>query len=176
MSRWMATPRQSDWEIAKRFGRYLLTKPRATLFYDWQSMPTELVAYSDTDWAGCKSTRRSTSGGMIMHGNHLIRSWSRMQNLVSLSSAEAELYGTVRASSELLGCRSLARDFGQGPSARLYADASAALGIIHRQGLGKVRHLDTNALWVQQAARAKLISYVKILGTRNPADMAQVSA
>ena len=70
--------------------------------------------------------------GVILHGSHVIRSWSRMQNFVAMSSAEAELYGTVRASCELLGIRSLARDVGRWVSGRLYADASAALGIIHR--------------------------------------------
>ena len=94
-----------------------------------------------------------------------------MQNLVSLSSAEAELYGVVRASSEALGCQSLARDLGCTRSIRVYADASAALGIVHRKGLGKVRHLDTSTLWVQQAAYSKKISYDKVLGTLNPADM-----
>ena len=171
LSRWMSAPRRSDWEPMKRLGRYLLTSPRATLFFEWQRMPTEILAFSDTDWAVCKISRRSTSGGMIFHGKHMIRSWSRAQNLVALSSAEAELYGTVRASGELLGIRSLARDFGHFLRGRLYADASAALGIIHRQGLGKLRHLDTNALWVQQAARMKLIEFLKILGTDNPADM-----
>ena len=80
-----------------------------------------------------------------------------MQSLVALSSAEAGFYGTVKASTELLGIRSLAFDFGYPLRARVFADASAALGTIHRQGLGKVRHLHINALWVQQAARAKVI-------------------
>ena len=109
--------------------------------------------------------------GVILHGSHVIQSWSRMQNLVAMSSAEAELYGTVRASCELLGIRSLARDFGRWMQGRLYADASAALGIIHRQGLGKLRHIDTSALWVQQAARSKMIEYLKVLGDVNPADI-----
>ena len=107
-----------------------------------------------------------------MHGAHMIRSWSRMQNLVALSSAEAELYGTVRASAELLGCRSMAKDLGHHLGARVYADASAALGIIHRQGLGKLRHIDTSALWLQQAARQKLIAFTKVAGEHNPADIA----
>ena len=94
-----------------------------------------------------------------------------MQNLVSLSSAEAELYGVVRASSEALGCQSLAKDWGCSRDIRVYADARAALGIVHRKGLGKVRHLDTSTLWVQQAAHSKVIHYDKILGTLNPADM-----
>ena len=170
ISRWMATPRRSDWEGLKRLARYLVGVPRMTAFYKWQSMPMELRAYSDTDWAGCKNTRRSTSGGIVMHGDHWIKSWSKTQTLVSLSSAEAELYGTVRASSELLGIRSMARDYGRHLSGRLYADANAALGIIHRLGLGKVRHLETNTLWIQQAARTKLIQYLKIPGQDNPAD------
>ena len=105
-----------------------------------------------------------------MHGDHYIKSWSRQQNLVRLSSAEAELYVLVKASSESLGWQSMARDFGHTRAVRLYADASAALGIVHRKGLGKARHIDTNTLWVQQAACTKRIEYLKVLGTANPAD------
>ena len=90
---------------------------------------------------------------------------------MSLSSAEAELYGVVKTSSEVLGCQAMARDYGHLRSVRLYADASAALGIVHRKGLGKLRHIDTNTLWVQQAACTKIISYFKILGTKNPSDV-----
>ena len=105
-----------------------------------------------------------------MHSDHFIKSWSRQQNLVSLSSAEAELYGLVKASSEALGCKSMAHDYGHDRNIKSYADASAALGIVHRKGLGKVRHIDTNTLWVQQAACTEIIQYMKVLGTVNPAD------
>ena len=106
----------------------------------------------------------------MLNGKHYIKSWSRQQNLVSLSSAEAELYGLVKASSEGLGCKAMAGDFGTTCAAKIYADASAALGIVHRKGLGKVRHIDTNTLWVQQAACAKRIEYLKVHGLVNPAD------
>ena len=105
-----------------------------------------------------------------MHGEHFITSWSRQQNLVSLSSAEAELYGLVKASSEALGCQSMAKDYGHEKGVRLYADASAALGIVHRKGLGKVRHIDTNTLWVQQAACTQSIQSEKVHETKIPAD------
>ena len=59
-----------------------------------------------------------------------------MQTLIALSSAEAELYGPVKASSEGLGVRSLCKDFGCNLQIRVYSDSSAALGIIHRKGLG----------------------------------------
>ena len=170
VSRYMSAPRAGDMEGLKHIGKYLLRRPRATYMYKFQAEPSEFTVYSDTDWAGCRSTRKSTSGGIVMHGEHFIKSWSRQQNLVSLSSAEAELYGLVKASSKALGCKAMAHDFGHRKNIRLYADASAALGIVHRKGLGKVRHIDTNTLWVQQAACTKRIQYLKVAGTVNPAD------
>jgi hypothetical protein len=54
---------------------------------------------------------------------------------------------------------------------RVWADASAALGIIGRKGLGKVRHLDTSVLWVQDGSRTKKILYAKVAGEWNIADL-----
>ena len=170
LSRNMSAPRIKDHEALKRVGRYLLHRPRVTFLYEWQSPPKELTIFTDTDWAGCRTTRKSTSGGIILNGRHYIKSWSRQQNLVSLSSAEAELYGLVKASSEGLGCKAMAGDYGATCSVKVYADASAALGIVHRKGLGKVRHIDTNTLWVQQAACSKRLEYAKVHGKINPAD------
>ena len=171
VSRCMSAPRVGDLDALKHIGSYLLHQPVATYLYELKkNEPSELTVYSDTDWAGCRSTRKSTSGGIILHGGHFIKSLSRQHNLISLSSAEAELYGLVKASSEALGCKSMAGDYGHTRNIRLFADASAALGIVHRKGLGKVRHIDTNTLWVQQAACTKKIQYEKVLGTINPAD------
>ena len=53
----------------------------------------------------------------------------------------------------------------------LYCDSSAALGITQRAGIGKVRHLRTQGLWVQEVRMSGRISYKKVLGTKNPADL-----
>ena len=66
---------------------------------------------------------------------------------------------------------SIARDWGLVLVGRVWADASAALGIVGRQGLGKVRHLDTNILWVQEAALRKRLLYCKVRGEHNIADL-----
>ena len=78
--------------------------------------------------------------------------WCKTQTVVALSSAEAELYGIVRASTEMLGLISLGRDLGMQLSGRVLRDASAALAIVASKGLGRIRHLDTNYLWVQEKA------------------------
>ena len=53
----------------------------------------------------------------------------------------------------------------------LYTDSSAARGIIHRAGLGKLRHLETGYLWLQSAVKAKKLQVRKVSGTENPADL-----
>ena len=51
------------------------------------------------------------------------------------------------------------------------ADASAALGIIGRTGLGKLRHIDTSYLWLQQDSIKRKLKLNKVKGTEKPADM-----
>ena len=53
----------------------------------------------------------------------------------------------------------------------VYADASAALGIVQRRGIGKVRHIRTQSLWLQEAHATKRLAYEKIDGSRNPSDL-----
>ena len=54
---------------------------------------------------------------------------------------------------------------------RVHVDASAALGIINRKGVGRVRHLDTSILWVQQKELKERLMFQKVLGTENPSDL-----
>ena len=106
-----------------------------------------------------------------MVGRHTIKHWSSTQPNVALSSGEAEFYGVVRGSGHGLGYQALLADLGIAAPLRIWTDSSAALGICSRQGLGKLRHLDTHTLWVQQAVRSRRIELKKVLGEENPADL-----
>ena len=106
-----------------------------------------------------------------MIGAHLIKAFSRTQAVVALSSAEAELYALVTAASETLGLKAVAADFGIDLGAWMWVDASAAIGIARRKGLGKVRHIETQALWVQDAICKKKLGLENILGRENPSDL-----
>jgi hypothetical protein len=166
----MATPTRHGWGALRRMCRYLAGLPR--LVYRFERQTVDAVdCYTDTDWAGCPKTRRSTSGGCILLGSHTIKHWSSTQTSISLSSGEAEFNGVVKGSGMALGYQSLLRDLGVDLPVRVWTDSSAAIGICSRQGLGKLRHLDTHTLWVQQAVRQKRIDLRKIAGERNPADI-----
>ena len=92
-----------------------------------------LDVHSDANLAGCRRTRKSTSGGTIALGNHLIKSYSNTQAVVATSSGESEWYGVVRASSEALGIIALRGDF-RLPDGHASGgmDANAAIGIVQR--------------------------------------------
>ena len=73
-------------------------------------------------------------------GRHVLKGWSKTQSLIALSSGESELYATLRAAAEALGIMSMMKDLGYSVKGEVWSDASAALGIIHRTGLGKLTH------------------------------------
>ncbi len=101
----------------------------------------------------------------------MIKHWSSTRTSVALSSGEAEFAGVIRGAGQGLGYQALLRDFGVEARLRVWTDSSAAIGICSRQGLGKLRHLDTHTLWIQQAVRTKRIDLRKVLGEENPADL-----
>ncbi len=106
-----------------------------------------------------------------MIGRNLLKSWIKTQSLVALSSGESEFYAALKASAEGLGLLSMMKDFGYFMDGEVYGDASAALGIIHRKGLGRTRHIDTGLLWIQQTAAEKRLKYLNVLGKDNPVDL-----
>ena len=106
-----------------------------------------------------------------MRGAHLICHWSRTQQLIALSSAEAELNASVKAAQEALGVAHLEEELGRHLLIRLYGDSSANHGIIQRQGTGKVKHLSVRQLWLQQQAELGNCEHRKIPRALNSADM-----
>ena len=71
----------------------------------------ELGAYSDGDWAGRSRTRKSTSGGVLMDGPHLVRHQASTQWVVALSSAEDELHAFAKSMAEILGLMNMMKQF-----------------------------------------------------------------
>ena len=99
--------------------------------FDYHSAD-HIEAYADTDWVGCPRSRRSTSGGCIMVGSHLLKCWSSTQAGVAMSLGEAEFYGAVKGASTGLGMKALYREIGYALPLRLWTDSSVAVGLCSR--------------------------------------------
>ena len=138
------------------------------MFYPWQGRVT---TYTDSDWAGCRVTGRSTSGGAIMIGEHYIKGWASTQAGITLSSAEAEVVAMTKAIAETIGITNMVKDLGYDIKGVVYADSSAALAVANRKGSGKLRHINIRMLWIQEQERKALIETKKVRGEVNPADL-----
>jgi hypothetical protein len=87
----MSNPKKSSWVKLKRLARYLLEYPRMVLSFKCEEFEPKFIdVYSDSDWAGCLRTRRSTSGGVVAVAGGCLKSWSNMQATTATSSGEAE--------------------------------------------------------------------------------------
>ena len=166
----MANPSMRDMERVKRIGRYLVGKPRAKCWFLWQQSG-DLEAHSDADWGGDRATRRSVSAGVIMRRSCCPKVWTKKQQVVALSSAESGLCAAVKTASEGLGIQSVARDLGISCRLNLHLDASATVCLVNRRGLGKVKHVDMQNLWIQEASKSKRFVTKKVGTSVNPADL-----
>ncbi|GKE52648.1 ribonuclease H-like domain-containing protein, partial [Tanacetum coccineum] len=106
---YMHDPREPHFVALKRILRYV----RGTVDFGLQlyvSATTSLVGYTDADWAGCPSTRMSTSSYCVFLGDNLL-SWSvKRQYTLSCSSAEAEYRGVANVVAETDWLRNLLRE------------------------------------------------------------------
>ena len=106
-----------------------------------------------------------------MSGLHAVSHWSRTQQLVALSSAEAELNAAVKAGQEGIGIANLLSEMGDVRPVRLKGDSSANHGIITRQGTGKVKHLSVRQLWLQERVALGGMSHTKVPRAINHSDV-----
>lgn len=170
VARGMSKPTKRDLRRIKRLARYMCFRPRMVVRFDYQNSGNEIAVWTDSDFAGCRTSRKSTSGGVCMFGIHCWKTWSSTQGVIALSSGEAEYYSLVKGCTIGIGMKGIMSDFGIDTKVGLRTDASAAIGIASRRGFGKVRHIEVNQLWLQQKIAEGTVTVKKIAGNSNLAD------
>jgi hypothetical protein len=170
LARSMATPKVGDEVPLKRVLRYLRSHPACRIVFKYQNAPTGIQVLSDSDWAGDKTTRKSTSGIMVQFGAHLLHYASKLQKTVALSSGEAELNAQVLGLTEAMGVSSLCREWKLPSSIACFCDSSAARGIAGRVGVGKMKHLQVKQLWIQEQVALGRATVAWVPRSKNPAD------
>ncbi|RVW32968.1 Retrovirus-related Pol polyprotein from transposon TNT 1-94 [Vitis vinifera] len=120
----------SHWDAVIRILRYIKSTPGQGVLYENRGH-TQVVGYTDADWAGSPTDRRSTSGYCVFIGGNLISWKSKKQDVVARSSAEAEYRAMALATCELIWLRHLLQElrFGKDEQMKLICDNQAALHI-----------------------------------------------
>jgi hypothetical protein len=110
-AKFQADPKEVHLRVVKRIMRYLVYTPKFGLWYP-KGSTIDLIGYSDADWVGCKIDRKRTSGTCQFLGRSLVSWASKKQNLVTLSTAEAEYIAAGHCCAQLLWMRQTLRDYG----------------------------------------------------------------
>ena len=112
----------------------------------------------------CHGIRRSTSCAVLALNGSVVFSYSRRQNVVSLSSGEAEYYAAASGASEGVYLKNIVQ-FLTGKPVRLVlrCDSQAARGMIQRQGVqGSVKHMSLKVLWLQDLCQSGILSITAV--------------
>ena len=159
VSQFMHSPRTSHLDAVYHILRYLKSCPRLGLFYDSKNSP-EISGFTNADYAGSVTDRRSTSGFCSFYGNHLISWKSKKQSVVSRSSAEAEYRAMAQGSCEILWLHSILAELGFPacmPST-LYCDNKSAImlasdSVLHE----RTKHVEVDIHFIREKVRSGII-------------------
>lgn len=152
VSQFLQSPCDSHWDAAIRILRYVKGSPGQGLLYENKGH-ADIVGYSDADWAGSPSDRRSTSGYCILIGGNLISWKSKKQDVVARSSAEAEYRAMALATCELIWLRQLLQELkiGRDEPMKLICDNQAALYIASNPVFHeRTKHIEVDCHFIRQ--------------------------
>ena len=139
--------------------------------------PVQISSYSDSDWAGCQKSRKSTSGSLISVFNINLQSTSRTQASIAHSSAESELYAMTQASVESLAIKNFIQEFNSpilSPliSIVIQTDSSAGKSMASRLGISRrSKHIELKYLWIQDEIKEGKLELKKVGTHFNPSDI-----
>ncbi|KAJ9547854.1 hypothetical protein OSB04_020397 [Centaurea solstitialis] len=142
-ARYQAEPKESHLTAVKRIFRYLKGTPNMGLWYSKDS-GFDLTAYSDSDFAGCKIDRKSTTGGCHLLGGKLVSWTCKKQNSVSTSTAEAEYVAAGICCAQVLWLRNQLQDYDiQLSKIPIYCDNTSAIAIANNPVLhSKTKYIE----------------------------------
>lgn len=176
LSRYLDKPTESLWKAGKRILRYLKATANKGLVYYVQSNQSEqLIAYSDADWAGDKTDRKSTSGCVIFYCGNPIHWYSKKQTSVALSTAEAEYVAGSIAVSELIYLKGIVTDLTLSQDTiktNLLIDNQSAIRMIESfENSKRSKHIDIRAHFIKDIISKKIISVYYIQTDENVSDI-----
>ncbi|KAD2805483.1 hypothetical protein E3N88_38860 [Mikania micrantha] len=171
-ARYLSKPKLSHLIAVKRILRYLKGTPDTGLWYP-KDDNFSFNAYSDSDYGGCKTDAKSTTGGAQFLGERLVSWQCKKQTYVATSTCEAEYVVAVSCCSQVLWIQQQMRDYGLNfLTTPIYVDNEAAIFITKNPVYpSRSKHIDIRFHFIRDCYEKKLIDVVKIHTNDQRADL-----
>lgn len=171
-ARYQVTSKVSHLTAVKRIFRYLKSQPRLGLWYSKESS-FDLVAYSDSDYAGASLDRKSTTGGCQFLGCRLISWQCKKQTMVATSTTKAEYVAAANCCGQVLWLQNQLLDYGYNfLHTIIHIDNSSTICIIKNPVQhSKTKHIEIRHHFIRDCNEKRLIQVMKIASEQNFADL-----
>ena len=173
VSQFMHAPSEEHMDAVYRILRYLKGAPGKGLLYSKNDI-SNIEGYTDADWAGDQTIRRSTSGYLTFVEGNLITWRSKKQKVVARSSAEAEFRGMAQGICELLWIKSILKDLEikYTDPINLYCDNKAAIQIAHNPVQhDRTKHVEVDRHFIKEKLDQKIICFPFVKSASQLADI-----
>ena len=165
VTEWLVMSSALHWVGVKR----LWSVKRVLRVKQW---PEELLCYTDADWASDKTSRRSTSGGVVTLGGGVLNCWAKKQKSVALSIWESGLFAAITSGTRSLGIQSELMDLGYSSSVTVVTDSQSVIDHSRRRANSVAsKHVGLRGLWLQEALENKKLELEKVDTATCPADV-----
>jgi len=162
ISRYMEKPTELHLKAAKRVFRYLKGTTDFSIFYK-KNEGSIMSGFTDSDYAGDLDDRRSTSGHVFMMGSGVISWASKKQQVVTLSTTEAEFVAAATSACQAIWLRRILEElqFYQHEPTVIHCDNSSTIKLSRNPVLhGRSKHIDVRYHFLRNLVTEKIIDLV----------------
>ncbi|CAM9000587.1 unnamed protein product [Rhodiola kirilowii] len=158
-ARYQEDPKESHLLQVKRIVKYVCGTVNFGIWYTKDTNP-HLVGFCDADWAGNAEDRKSTSGGCFFLGNNLVSWFSKKQNSILLSTAEAEYIAAGSCCTQLLWMKQMLSEYGvEQKEMIMYCDNMSAISISKNPVQhSRTKHIDIRHHFIRELVEQKVVS------------------
>ncbi|GKC35167.1 putative ribonuclease H-like domain-containing protein [Tanacetum coccineum] len=171
-ARYQVNPKVSHLHDMKRIFRHLKGQPKLGLWY-LKDSSFDLVAYTDSDYAGAILDRKSTTGGCLFLGCRLISWQCKKQTVVANSTIEAEYVAASSFCGQVLWIQNQLLDYGYNfMHTKIYIDNESTICIVKNPVFhSKTNHIKIRHHFIRDSNEKKLIKMIKIHTDKNVTDL-----
>ncbi|CAM8883048.1 unnamed protein product [Rhodiola kirilowii] len=171
-ARYQADPKESHLLQVKRIIKYACGTVNFGIWYTKDTNP-HLVGFCDADWAGNAEDWKSTSGGCFFLGNNLVSWFSKKQNSISLSTAEAEYTAAGSCCTQLLWMKQMLSEYGvKQKEMTLYCDNMSAISISKNPVQhSRTKHIDIRHHFIRELVEQKVVTLKHVTTDKQLADI-----